>query len=311
MKTQRLTRVMLAGAVALALTALTVLLIALPATAGPTAQDGWTPIPTPTVYPVTDLSYVLSTVGGDPAPQTFSGQEVDGVTFGDTIIESSPPRTMDFETSVDSGTEINQVSLIIRFANGATISPLTMRDDEQKVWKTHWNISSNYWMVTWTPLNFRWCAEDAAGEQVCSDYQAVDFWDPVQKWNRVENDYAVLYWYGFGEDQREDIAVQFTEAITATHHRLLAGSGHEMSYKPVVVLFPDQDSLRRFFPNMPITAFAGVMALTGQSFHPLVINIDTCPYLLHRSNSHWSGNWTLRLALTCFGDMPRFTSATC
>ena len=95
MNTQRMTRVMLAGAVALALAALTFLLVALPATAGPETQDDWTPIPTPTLYPLPPegIEYVLKTVGGDDSPQVFNGETVESVTFGETL-ECCDPLTL-------------------------------------------------------------------------------------------------------------------------------------------------------------------------------------------------------------------------
>ena len=81
----------------------------------------------------------------------------------------------------------------------------------------------------WAEFEFQWCLLDAADETVCTDRQPITLVDPNQVWNRVTTDYAMLYWYGFGEDQREDIARQFTRAVTSTHPRLVEGFGRDMS----------------------------------------------------------------------------------
>jgi hypothetical protein len=237
MNAQRMTRVMLAGAVALALTALTVLLIALPATAGPTAQDGWTPIPTPTEYLIVDFDYVLTTVGGEGPTKTFPGQEVDGVTFGETTVESRPPGSMVFLTKVETDIEIQRVDLIVHFVNGASINLRAQFNTEQEAWRAQLNTSS-YFMLTWAPFEFNWCVTDTVDEQVCTDRQPAEFWDPDQEWFRAETEHAILYWYGFYQDDPDYVARQFARTVAALHPRLVEGFGRDISYKPVAVLYP-------------------------------------------------------------------------
>jgi hypothetical protein len=245
MNAQRMTRVMLAGAVALALTALTVLLIALPATAGPTAQD-WTPIPTPTSAfdPRQGIEYVLTTAGGDDTPQVFPGQEVNGVTFGETTVETEFPNNLYFYATIESDTrQIERVDLLIRYNNGAELAAQPILwDDEAESWRATWMLVRQ--IPAWAEVEFRWVVRDAAGERVFTEPQPITLVDPNQVWNRVENDYAILYWYGFGGDQREDIARQFTRAVTTTHARLIDGFGRDISYKPINIIYPNEEAAK-------------------------------------------------------------------
>jgi hypothetical protein len=260
MNAQRLTRVMLAGAVALALTALTVLLIALPATAGPTAQDGWTPIPTPTSPPVVDFDYVLTTVGGDDTPQVFPGQEVNGVTFGETTVEAEFPDRLTFRATISADREIDRVNVLLTYRNGVEQALAGRAGEESQAWTTTWTLGKQF--PAWAEFEFRWCVADTAGETTCAESQPLTLVDPNQVWNRVENDYAILYWYGFGEDQREDIARRFTRAATVTHQRLIEGFGRDLSYKPVYVIYPDGESSQQWLSwGLGGGVYAGTVSL--------------------------------------------------
>jgi hypothetical protein len=239
MNAQRMIRWMLAVAVGLALAALTVLLVALPTAAGPTARD-WTPIPTPTPYPVDEVYYKLDTVGGDASPQIFPAQEVDGVMFGETTVETDFPAKMTFHANIGADSEIDRVNVLITYRNGAERALTAQWGEETQAWSAFWNLSHQ--IPAWAEFEFRWCARDTAGETVCTEPQPLTLVDPNQVWNRVTTDYAILYWYGFGEDQREDIARRFTRAVASTRPRLIEGFGRDISYKPIAIVYPDGES---------------------------------------------------------------------
>ena len=63
----------------------------IPALASPPLQDG-SNIPTPTPYPVENVSYELTVVGGELVTLTSPGIEADGITVGETSMTSMYPR---------------------------------------------------------------------------------------------------------------------------------------------------------------------------------------------------------------------------
>jgi hypothetical protein len=258
MNAQRMSRWMLAVSVGLALAALTVLLVALPTAAGPTAQD-WTPIPTPTPYPVDEVYYKLDTIGGDASPQIFPGQEVDGVTFGETTVETEFPSRLTFRATISADREIDRMNMLITYRNGAERALAARWGEETQAWTAIWSLGKQF--PAWAEFEFRWCADTASGT-VCSESQPLTLVDPNQVWNRVTTDYAILYWYGFGEDQREDIARQFTRAVTTTHQRLIEGFGRDISYKPVYVIYPDGEASQQSLSwGLDAGVFAGTVSL--------------------------------------------------
>jgi hypothetical protein len=257
---QRITRLMLAGAVGLALSALTVLLFALPTTAGPTAQD-WTPIPTPTPYPVDEIVYKLETVGGDASPQVFPAQEVDGVTFGETTVKTEFPNSMDFSVTIESDTyEIDDLELIIRYNNGSEISNVQVSwDDEAQVWVAKWSLFRQF--APWTEVQFKWVITNIQDTPISTAWHPLTLVEPSHEWHRVMTEHATLYWYGFGEDNPEHIARDFARVAAATHQRLVDGFDRGMSYMPVVVIYPDDGAVITWTGDVDATRGIGVVTL--------------------------------------------------
>jgi hypothetical protein len=266
MKRTGLLSVVLAGGAGLVLTVVLVLLIALPVAAGPSAQDSWTPIPTPTLYPLPPdgPDYQLTIVGGDRSPQTFPGQEVDGVTFGETTVETEFPDRLTFRAVISTDREIDQVNMIRTYRNGAERALDAHWDEETQAWTANWSVDGQ--IPAWAEFAFRWCVRDMAGETICTEPYLLTLVDPTQKWFRVESDYALLYWYGFSEDYPNYVADEFVRLVAMTHQRRVDGYG-QISYTPIVVLYPDESSLSDRVKDLITEGwFVGSMATHGLAF---------------------------------------------
>jgi hypothetical protein len=233
------------GALIVALVASTVLMMALPAAAGPGAQD-WEPIPTPSMSEPTadDLAYVLTTEGGVAVPpQMFPDQTVEDVVFGETTVTSEFPDQMIFQANITAEREIKQVKLFITHHNGADESLSSKWEAELQAYTAKWPLSKRF--PAWAAFRFRWCVTDANQESICSDPQPITLIDPVQQWYRAENNYAILYWFGFGDDDPDQIAERFTRAVAATQPRRVAGFGRDLSYKPINLIYPDAEAFKQ------------------------------------------------------------------
>jgi hypothetical protein len=211
---------------------------------------------------------------------------------------SRPNFHMEFWTKVEMDAEIDRVDLAIRFINGATIARRARWDADREMWQTRLE-TDQYRMPAWTPFDFGWCANDTTGQQVCTDYQRVQYWDPNQEWFRLENDYAILYWYGFREDNPKQFARDFSMAIAAAYPRLVEGFGEGFSYRPIVVVYPDRESISRGVPiplatngTTPTSPLNGVASVL---LAPVDL-LETCPYLPNPDGR--TLEWRINFSLT-------------
>ena len=109
-------------------------------------------------------------------------------------------------SSVEAEAEIDRALLVIHDLEGRkAITQRAAWDDNRAAYHAVLN-SDLYPLPVGTPLAFEWCMTDTGGAQVCSDVQHTEIWDPVQSWFRMENEWVKVFWYGFGEDDPENIA---------------------------------------------------------------------------------------------------------
>ena len=263
----------------LIVTALITSALALPAAAGPHMQD-WTPIPKPTEVPVDNLSpYTLERVGGDGVTtRTFPGQTVNGVTFGETtvevLVEPGPVNSMAYSVIVDSDTEIRLVDLVIQDVIGRiAIRQRAQWDNDLAAWQSVVR-SYRYPLPVGTLLEFGWCMKDTADTQVCTDLHSTELWDPEQVWYRMENEWAKVLWYGFGDDDPEQIGRRYATEVEATHPLREAAFGRDLSYKFTHVLVPDMQDLGAtgFGAHYEFAVRFGALA-----DHDLIDSFGACP----------------------------------
>ncbi len=218
---------------------------AFPASAAPGLQEGQN-LPTPTLIPVTDVPYTLEVVGGKPETLTFTYENQDGFTFGETTVTSEYPLGMTFTLEVESETsEIAEVILFIRFVHDSGTRAEATYDQARGVWVARlWEAGGR---PAWSAFDFHWRVRDAEGNFVDTEKYPMDYFDPEHEWFRSESDYLVLYWRDFGEDIADEIAQKMANTMAALHQRRVEGFGADLSYKPIAVIYPDRAALSAMY----------------------------------------------------------------
>lgn len=210
------------------------------------AQDGGANLPTPTPYPVDEVNYELTTVGGEDVTLTFAGLSMDGITIGETTVNSDYPRGMVFTTTAESENgSIQSATLWMILANGDLTRFEATMDEEAEAWVANpWSAGEG--VPAWRPFEFYWRVRDETDVAVDTEPIAMSYWDPTREWYRAEGDYLILYWFGTDEVDPEYIAENAMYAMNATEPRRIEGFGSAISYKPVGVVYPTRETLGEF-----------------------------------------------------------------
>ncbi|NDJ74949.1 MAG: hypothetical protein GYB65_01710 [Chloroflexi bacterium] len=214
-------------------------------TAAPNGQDG-EDLATPTLFPVENAAYELSVVGGEDVTLTFEAQEIDGFSISETTATSEYPNGMTFTVNAESPNgEIVDVILFIRFDFGSGTRVVAEWDDEAGAWVARpWSAGGR---PPWSRFDIYWRVRDETDVFVDTAPHTIDYFDPAHTWFRSESDHMVLYWYGFGEDVAYDISQTMADRIEGTVPRWEAGFGSYLSYKPIVIIFPDRDAMNAMY----------------------------------------------------------------
>ena len=210
------------------------------------AQDGGANLPTPTSYPVEEVAYELSIVGGEDVTFTFAGTTAEGITVGETSVNSDYPRGMVFTTTAESENgSIQSATLWMIFPTGGLTRFEATMNAETKEWTANpWSAGEG--IPAWRPFSFYWRVRDETDVAIDTEPIAISYWDPTREWYRAEGDYLILYWFGADEVDPEYIAENAMYAMNTTEPRRIAGFGSPISYKPVGVLYPTRETLGEF-----------------------------------------------------------------
>ncbi len=261
------------AAVALVMLVATVAALVFPATAAPPAQDI---LPTPTPYPVENVNYSFSVVGGEDKTEQFEHGMVDGFILGMSTVTSEYPRGMVFALSPESPSgAISDVTLFMRFPNDTRTRFAAEYDSQRDAWIARpWQLGNG--IPAWVQFEFWWRVRDETGAFVDSEPHASEYWDPTRAWYRVDMPDFLLFWYGVRDNDPEALAEFLVRAIESTEPRRVEGFGKPLSYKPLGVLYPTQtdygetSSSGTTRPNVSGITLAGVampeVAATVQFF---------------------------------------------
>lgn len=209
------------------------------ALAAPGAQSDI--LPTPTAFPVGELDYTLSAVGGADETLTFKHDDVDGFTFGTTTVRSFFPDGLFFTVAPESPNgAIEDVILFVRFSNESNARGIAEWNPETELWEVMLRDLSGS-DPPWINLDWYWRVRDETGASVETAEEVVDYWDPNRRWFRVETPHYIVYWWGFLENDPDAFAQLMARSINSTHQRRLDGFGSDISYRPVAVVYPSHD----------------------------------------------------------------------
>jgi hypothetical protein len=213
------------------------------------AQEGDENLPTLTPYPVENVEYELTTVGGTDETLTFPGLEKDGFVIGETTLESNYPRGLVFTVTASSANgDITDVTLFMTLPNGFNTRFAATLDKTTQTWVVKpWENGEG--QPAWTHFDFTWHVSDEMGASVDTEPATGDYWDPVRQWYRMESDYIILYWFGLEEVAPEYVAENIALAVAATEPSRIEGFGEALSYKPIGVVYPSIETLEEMKGN--------------------------------------------------------------
>lgn len=204
-------------------------------------------LPTPTVFPVSDVDFTLTTVGGEPETLRYTYDDRDGFTFGETSVTSEYPRGMIFTLNpISANGEIASVTLTVHYARW-TDRFIAEWDATRGTWVAHpWATGDR--QAAWAPFEFEWQITDTSVSTTKTPPIAAVYSDPTRQWFRMESDLFVFYWTNFFTTAPEVLAENVAEAIAATHQRRVDGFGAAIRYKPTAVMYDSRESLAEIYP---------------------------------------------------------------
>ncbi len=210
--------------------------LVIPVWAAPGAQGSI--LPTPTWYPVEQITYELERVGGEAITFRHDFGEVNGFTVGEMTAVSQYPLGMIFTLNpVSPNGEIKDVILMLRYLNGSGNRVTASYDAAQGAWVAQMGSGATSRVPAWMYFDLSWRIRDVAGNTVDTAQIPLHYWDPNRQWWRMENDYSIVYWWGFAEDNPDLFAREATELLAGTHPRRVAGFNGTISYKPSAVIY--------------------------------------------------------------------------
>jgi hypothetical protein len=218
-------------------------LLVLTLPSGTLAQSGEN-LPSPTPQEVGDVAYTLTQVGGTEATFTMPAIEQDGISVGESTVMSEYPLGMVFTTTATSTNGeggVTNATLFIELTSGSRNRVPADFDEATQTWTAHlWDIGGQ---PAWSRFNAWWSVVDASGVGIETEPATLDYADSTRQWWRVETDHIIMYWYEGGlAGTPDEIAQQIAEAMAGTHERRVIGFGGDISYKPIGVVYAnDQD----------------------------------------------------------------------
>ncbi len=222
--------------------------LVLPTFAAPNRQDDPN-LPTPTPQPIEDVPYTLAKVGGQATTYTLPALEQDGISIGETTVQSLYPMGMVFTMSASSANgEITAATLFIELTSGSRNRVPADYDADTNLWTAHlWDTGGQ---PAWSHFKAWWSVIDATNVGLETEGTFMDYADPTREWWRVETDHIIMYWYeGALAGTPDEIAAQIAEAMAATEQRRIEGFGGPISYKPIGVVYANDQDLGEMYAS--------------------------------------------------------------
>lgn len=226
-------------AIVLLVAALVATIVVMPVSAGPGTQIGQD-FPTPTSPAVEIEPVEVQRVGGSTEVQTYEGEEIDGVTIGETTAVSEYPAGAPFTVTIESEKEVNTVNLVVRYPHNSGTRALAERTDNENEWRAVVYDLGN--QPPWQEFNFYWSISFIDGTGIETTPHFFVYSDPTREWLLSETPLLKLYWF----DRPDEFGQVAQEGMAAMQDRWTQGFGQPLSYTPIAVLFPDLSSFAEF-----------------------------------------------------------------
>ncbi len=190
---------------------------------------------------VTMLLFALLAATLPPTARAQSGET--SFTTGESTFESHYPRGMTFtlEASSSAG-EVTRATLFFTLRSGTRERANATYDAATERW-----IATAYesgGLPPWIDFLYTWLLTDSAGNTYETEPVYAVYADNTRQWQGQDTDLLTLYWFGFAQDGA--FGKQVLDAVTKMQENFLLGWGRELSFKPIVIFFPDGESWDEF-----------------------------------------------------------------
>lgn len=188
---------------------------------------------------LSSLVFLLIIIGGLVLPSQAIQAEDTTVSFDitETTLTSNYPRGMTFTIQVTSEAgDIARATLLFELRTGTRQRELGVYDAATDTWSAH-PYADGGGLPPWVDFNYWWLLTDSAGNTFETEPQYGIYADNTREWWSIDTDDLTLYWFGGMPDLGEHAAEALADAAPVFEE----GWGRRISYKPLVIMFPDDD----------------------------------------------------------------------
>lgn len=174
------------------------------------------------------------------------------ITVTDQGVQLVFPKTITFSMDASSAAEIQKITLVVRFADVTQRIPAKFTPATRVTAQVEWNLDTETsvraggYLPPGVVAQYNWIIEDAAGNKLETEPQALTITDNRIEWQTRENDELAIHWYG-RDTKLGDNAFEGGINTLAQLKEVLGGTP---SGKVHVWLYTDADDFRTSMPDM-------------------------------------------------------------
>ncbi len=163
-------------------------------------------------------------------------------TVESTSFESNYPRGMTFTIQATStGGDVTRATLFYELRTGLRERQNADFDPESGAWVAR-PYAERGGLPPWVDFHYTWLLTDAAGNTYETEPVYGVYADNTRDWWVVDTEYITLYWFG-AMPELGDAVAQAMETMAPVFE---AGWGRLISYKPLAILFPDDQAWNEY-----------------------------------------------------------------
>ncbi len=180
------------------------------------------------------LAAAVAVSGPLPAHAQSTGSAT--FTVEETTFESNYPRGMTFTIrATSSAGEVTRATLFYVLRPGTRERANAEFDPDLGAWVARPYETGG--LPPWIDFDYYWALSDSAGNTFETEPQYGIYADHTREWYHLDTEDLTLHWFGFSEGFGGMVA----GAMADMRGNFAAGWGRTLSYKPIVIFFPEGD----------------------------------------------------------------------
>lgn len=211
-----------------------------------------------------------------------------GFTIHDVTFTSNYPAGMTFTIQAESDAgDITNATAFYVLRSGTQERAIAAYDSDAEAWIA--SAYDNGGLPPWIDFEVRWLLTDAQGNSFETEPQYAIYADATREWQRMDTDDMTLYWFGFAEDaaaENGNFGEMVAAAMADMRAQYAAGWGANLSFKPIVIFFPDQEGWGEFAAGNEETRAAGYTN-NGWGYTVLQLASENPPDFLAECVERW------------------------